>query len=262
MSLPAVIDAHHQLAPSGAVPSELDRLLSECGVAGAVLVQPEPSPDDARAALALAAEAKLAAGAVVGVDIESPGFPGVLDELADASMLRGICLDVSNRGDNHWLARDAVRSGLRETAGRGLSLDVVASPAQIPSVRALAEAIPDLRIALVHIGAPYIARGEREPWGVYMLNLAPLENVCLKLSGLLTLDAQPWSAARIKLFVEPVVRLFGYSRLMFGSDWPNPAPVAGYRQALEAVVEAASPMTDPQIEQILSATAADFYRLG
>ena len=262
MSLPPIVDSHLRLGAPDARPPELARLLPECGVESAVAVQPQPSMDETRAALALADGAPFVVGAVVWIDVESPSLADVLDEIGASPKLRGVCLSVDDRGDNHWLMKDDVRRGLREVAARGLSLDVIASPAQVPSVQALAEAAPELRIALAHLGAPYVARGEREPWGVYMLNLAPLRNVSVKLSGLIALDAQPnWSVAHLKLFVEPIVRLFGYSRLMFGSDWPS-SVAAGYRDVLQAAVEAAGPMTDPQLASVLAGSAAEFYRLS
>ena len=263
MNLPPIIDSHHRLNASAARPAALAALLAESGVERSVLVQPEPSLDGTRAALALADKAEFVAGAAVWADVESVALGALLDELGANPKLRGVCLPAHLQESNHWLAQDAVLAGLREVAKRGLSLDVIVEPRQIPSVRVLAEAVPDLRIALAHIGSPYIARGEREPWGVYILNLAAMRNVSVKISGLVTLDTQPdWNVAHLKLFVEPIVRLFGYSRVMFGSDWPAHTAVAGYQETLNAAIEAAGPMTEPQLAQVLGGAAAEFYRLG
>ena len=182
-------------------------------------------------------------------------------EAAASPKLRGVCLPAHVEDDNHWLTRDSVVAGLREVARRGLSADVIVEPRQLPSVRALAAALPDLAIALAHIGAPFIARSEREPWGVHMLNLAPLRNVTVKLTGLVTLDTRPWNAAHLRLFVEPLVRMFGFDRMMFGSDWPAHGAVATYAQVIDAAREAAGPMTDAQHAQLFGHTAAAFYRL-
>ena len=238
-------------------------MLAECGVERTVLVQPEPSLDATRAALELAGGVPWVAGASVWADVAAPDAGAVLDELGAHPKLRGLCLAVDGMEGNHWLTEESVVRGLREAAARGLSLDVIASPAQLPAVGALAAALPELRIVVDHLGGPPIGRGEREPWGVYMLNLAPLPNVSVKLSGLVTLDALPaWNVQRIRLFVEAVARLFGYSRMMFGSDWPAHKDAATYRQTLEAALEAAGPMTDAQAGLVLSGAAAEFYRLG
>ena len=260
MDLPPIVDAHRHAAPPDNA-GEFAALASSGGVQRTVLVQPEPSDEATDAALAAAAKDDLVAAAAVWVDVASRELGKTLKRLERSKKVRGLCLPAYRDEDNHWLTQPPVLAGLREAAKHGLSLDVIAEPRQIPSVRDLAEAVPDLRIALAHIGSPFIARSEREPWGVHMLNLASCANVSVKLSGLVTLDTEPWSTAHLKLFVEPMVRLFGYRRMMFGSDWPNHLAVATYEQALQATIDAAGPMTDSQLADVLGGTAAAFYRL-
>ena len=260
MELPPIVDAH--ILPETSASGDLAATLNAAAVRSAVLVQPEPSADAAVGALALADRTDLVSAAVVWADVTASDFGKTLEELERNRKFRGLCLPVSRETDNHWLAQPAVLAGLREVAERGMSLDVIVAPRQLPSVRALAEALPSLPIAVAHIGSPFIARSEREPWGVYMLNLGPCANVSVKISGLVTLDTEPWSAAHHKLFVEPVVRLFGYQRMMFGSDWPNHLAAASYEQTLGAAIEAAGPMTEPQIASLLGGTASAFYRLA
>ncbi len=260
MNLPPIVDAHRLPATPDAA-GAFAVLLAAGGVQRTVLVQPEPSDDVTNAALAAMAGDDLVAAAAVWVDVTSRDLGKTLKQLERNEKVRGLCLPAHREADNHWLAQPEVLAGLREAARRGLSLDVIVEPRQVPSVRALAEAIPELRIAVAHIGSPFIARSEREPWGVHMLNLAPCANVSVKLSGLVTLDTEPWSAAHLRLFVEPMVRLFGYRRMMFGSDWPNHLSVASYEQVLQATVEAAGPMTDAQLAAVLGGTATAFYRL-
>ena len=260
MDLPPIVDAH-RLTASPDVASGLAELLAASGVQRTVLIQPEPSDDATNAGIAAAAHDDLVAAAVVWVDVTSRNLGKALRQLERNRKVRGLCLPAYLEADNHWLTRPDVLQGLREAAKRSLSLDVIVEPRQVPSVRDLARTLPDLQIAVAHIGSPFIARSEREPWGVHMLNLAPCANVSVKLSGLVTLDTVPWSTAHLRLFVEPMVRLFGYRRMMFGSDWPNHLSVASYEQVLQGTIEAAGPMTDGQLADVLGATAAAFYRL-
>ena len=171
-------------------------------------------------------------------------------------------LTASNVADNHWLVTPDALRGLKAVADRGLAVDVQVEPRQLPSIGELAAAIPELRIVVAHIGSPFISRSEREPWGVYMLNVAPHDNVYAKLSGLQALDSMPWIVAHHRLFVESMVRRFGYDRLMFGSDWPEHLSVSSYQQVWGAALEAAGPMTARQREQLTSLTARSFYRLS
>ena len=261
MQLPPIVDAHRQLGGPDAPADALATLLAENGVERSVLVQPEPSEDASRAALDAAESDDFVAAAVVWADVASRDIDKTLGRISRARKLRGVCLPARLEEDNHWLTRPDVLRGLRAAAKRGLSLDVIVEPRQLPSVRDLAQEIPDLRIAVADLGSPFIGRGQREPWGVAMLRLAPMPNVFVKMSGLVSLDAEPWSAARIKLFVEPALRLFGCSRVMFGSDWPRHLERASYGEVVRAAVEAAAPTTDGQLADLLAATASSFYRL-
>jgi L-fuconolactonase len=179
----------------------------------------------------------------------------------ESSKVRAVAVRVADQPENHWLVRDDVLRGVRAAAERGLVLDIEIEPRQVPSVGRLAELVPELRIAIAHLGSPFIARSEREPWGVYMLNVAPNRNVYVKVSGLVMLDTELWKVAHHRLFVESVVRLFGYDRLMFGSDWPNHLSRATYGEVLEAAYDAAGPLTSRQAERLFRDTASEFYGL-
>ena len=259
-----VIDAHHQFAdgPPRSLPADLAPLLAEQGVVGTVLVQPVGSTEQTARAMSLAVDTDFVQAVVPWVDVTAKSLASTLDELAMNPKLRGVCLPASAEPDNHWLVRDDVLRGLAAVADRGLSLDVLVEPRQLPTVGDLADRLPGLPIAVCHLGAPSIGWGQREPWGVYMLNLAPRGNVVMKLSGLVTLDVRAWNVAHLRGFVEHVVRLFGYDRTMFGSDWPVHADVATYTQVMEATVGAAEPMTPAQRERLLAGTAREFYRIG
>ena len=57
--------------------------------------------------------------------------------------------------------------------------------AQMASAIELVRRCPEVRFVLDHIGKPMIAQGELEPWQSQLRQLAALENVCCKLSGLI-----------------------------------------------------------------------------
>jgi L-fuconolactonase len=257
-----VIDAHVRMPAWEAVWPELTTALGETGVERAVLIHPKASRVEAEVALRHADATETVGAAAVWVDVAAPEVTDVLDSLGGSPSFRGVALPVHAEADNHWLVSDDVVRGLRAVAERGLTLDVEVEPRQLPSVERLAELVPKLGIAVAHIGSPFIARSEREPWGVYMLNVAPHRNVRLKLSGLVSLDTEQASVAHQRLFVDSAVRLFGYERLMFGSDWPAHVARASYADVLAMTLEAAGPMTSSQREQLLSATARDFYRIS
>ena len=248
--------------PPRRLPADLAPLLAEQGVGSTVLVQPLASAEETDRAAELAAETGFVGAVVPWVDVTARSLGRRLDKLGATPKLRGVFVLASAEQDNRWLVRSDVLRGLGAVAERGLSVDVLVEPRQLPSVGELADRLPSLSIAVAHLGGPSIGWGQREPWGVYMLNLAPHRNVVMKLSGLLTLDSRPWNAAHLRGFVEHVVRLFGYERMMWGSDWPAHDGVATYAQAMESAIGAAEPMTTAQRERLLAGTAREFYRIG
>jgi L-fuconolactonase len=231
------------------------------GVDQVVLVG-APEADATRTLLELAARADEVVAVAAWVDVAAPDVAEQLASLMASPKLRSVALAIGGEVDNHWLVQPDVLRGLRLVAERGLCLDVEIEPRQLQSVGELAAEIPTLKIALAHIGSPFIARSEREPWGVHMLNVAPYKNVHAKVSGLMALDVQPWSVAHLRLFVESMVRMFGYERLMFGSDWPGHVELATYEQVREAALTAAGPMTEAQVGRLFGGTAQAFYGLS
>ena len=217
---------------------------------------------ESRSLLALAETADEVAAVAAWVDVTAKDVAEQLDSLAESPKLRSIALPVGGETDNHWLVQADTLRGLRLVAERGLCVDVEIEPRQVPSLGELAAAIPELRIVVAHIGSPFIARSEREPWGVHMLNVAPHKNVYAKVSGLAALDVQPWKVAHQRLFVESMVRRFGYERLMFGSDWPGHLAHAKFDEVREAALLAAGPMTDAQRDRLFGGTARAFYGIS
>ena len=226
------------------------------------LVASEPSDAATAEAIRRGQESPLVSAVAAWADLTVPGVGDALDKLKASPKVRAVAVRAAADADNHWLVRDDVVRGLRAAAERGLALDVEIEPRQVPSIGRLAELVPELRIAVAHIGSPFIGRSEREPWGVYMLNVAPFQNVFVKVSGLVTLDTQPWKVAHHKLFVSSVIRLFGYERMMFGSDWPNHLACATYDDVVDAAFDAAGPMTSQQADMLFRDTAARFYGLA
>lgn len=262
-SLPSeAIDAHVHSGSASADGETLSDVMAGGPLKRAVLVASEANAAASENALRSAAESPVVAVSTVWTDLTAADVGDALDKLTESAKVRGIAVCAAAEQENHWLVRDDVLNGMKAAAQRGLVVDVEIEPRQIPSVGRLAELVPELKIVVAHLGSPFIARGEREPWGVYMLNAAPHQNLFVKLSGLVTLDTAPWSVAHHRLFVGSLVRLFGYERLMFGSDWPAHLSRASYGEVIDAAFDAAGPMTSRQAEHLFRDTAAAFYQIS
>ncbi len=257
------VDAHARLSAEAYRESwDAYKASMESNCVDQVVLVGAPDAAASRSLLELAGTAGEIAAVAVWVDVKAEDLGEQLDALKASPKLRSVALPVRQEADNHWLVQEETLRGLRLVADRGLCLDVEIEPRQLPSIGELAKAIPGLRIVVAHMGSPFIGRSEREPWGVHMLNVAAHKNVYSKVSGLAALDVQPWSVAHQRLFVESMVRMFGYERLMFGSDWPGHVEFATEQQVRAAAAAAAGPMTVTQQESLFGGAARKFYGIS
>src|SRR6266480_4535978 len=117
---------------------------------------------------------------------------------------------------SHGRERARSRAGRRVLLSQGLGH----SP-QLREVTDLVRRCADTRFVLIHCGKPAIRHRRLELWRSDIACLAAQENVCCKLSGLLT-EAEPQRRRDEDLipYAASVVECFGTERVLYGSDWP------------------------------------------
>lgn len=119
-------------------------------------------------------------------------------------------------------------------------------------------ALPELRFVVDHVAKPPIASGELEPWAERLAEIAGLEHVSCKLSGLVTeADWDSWRAADVLPYAARVLEWFGEERLIFGSDWPVCTLAASY----DAVVALAELVVGKGNERVFGGNAELLYEL-
>ena len=265
---PGAVDAHctFRAAATDAdepfLPEHLAPLLEASGVERAIVVQTHPPDDDGDWLLDAADAAPFVAGVVAWLDLASPDALPRIERLAQRPKLKGIRCDLEREAANDRLLRDDAQPALSALAERELTLDLAVSTRHLRWLPELAARYPRLRFVVEGMARPRVDLGQTEPWGTMMRAAAACPNVWCKVSGFLTpgVDVRA-QTARLRPFVAPLVRTFGYERLMFGSDWPAGAQAAPYAQALAAAIEAVGPADPGQLRRFLAATAAACYRL-
>lgn len=246
-------------------PRDLQPLLEASGVDAVILVQTRSSLEETREFLAIAQETPFVAGVVGWVDLTSPA---VADQLADLKAgpggryLVGIRHQVHDEPDPDWLLRDDVQRGLQTVAEAGLAYDLLLRPRELPAAADVVRRFPQLRFVVDHLAKPPIASGEIDQWARLMAPLAEADNVWCKLSGMVTeADWKNWKPAHLKPYVDRVVDGFGYSRVLFGSDWPVCLLAAAYRQVKEALEEVLGELSEQQRQAVFGGNARQVYRL-
>jgi L-fuconolactonase len=151
--------------------------------------------------------------------------------------------------------------GVKAVGAAGLVFDLGLSAVDLPNAIRLAERCPDVQFVLDHAGKPLIEAGAVEPWREHVGALASLGNVTCKVSGLLTEAGPAWEASAIAPYVREVIELFGFGRVMFGSDFPVQNLVGSYAGWIDAAYAAVSDARDDELAQLFRMNARRVYRL-
>ncbi|MGI3903847.1 MAG: amidohydrolase family protein [Janthinobacterium lividum] len=161
---------------------------------------------------AIVASAPVEKGAAVAEDLE---------RLCALSRVKGIRRLIQSLPRAEDCVMPDFVAGVREVGRRGLTFDLCITHGQLASATELVRQCPEVSFVLDHMAKPPVASGRREPWTQEMRILAELPNVVVKLSGIVTeADHSGWTRDRLRPYVDHVVESFGFSRVLFGSDWP------------------------------------------
>ena len=277
-----IIDAHHHLWERGrfryswlkdapGIDSDYsirdyEAAIAGRGIAKSVFVQADVDSEfglqEARWALSLAEAEGPVEGVVAWAPVEESGLDEYLEKLGAHPRLKGIRRLIQGESDPEFCARPAFVEGVRKLAGYDLSFDLCVYHHQLPAVIRLVRQVPEVSFVLDHIGKPNIADGEMVPWKNHIDELAGLDNVVCKLSGVATeANWESWRVEDLRLYIDHIIDAFGCGRLMFGSDWPVSTLAVEYGRWLEIVQEATVGVSDAEKRRLFWETAADFYRL-
>jgi L-fuconolactonase len=244
------------------LPADLEPTLEQNQFDGSVVVQAAQVPEEAAWLLNLAAQHKSILGVVAWVDLKDANIGKVLDNLQKHPKFVGVRHLIHDEPDVRWMLQPEVVRGLKELERRRVPYDLLLRPPHLPYVPALIEKAPDLPMVVDHLAKPYIKEGIFEGWAQDMERIAKHPKLYCKVSGMITeADHQNWKAEQLTPYVQHVLKLFGFDRLMFGSDWPVCTLAGTWKQVLAAFTQALGAQDADERAKILGSTAAKFYGL-
>ncbi len=186
-----------------------------------------------------------------------------LEKQGDNPRLKGFRRLIQGEEDDGFAAREQVIGGVRRLGAAGFSFDLCIYHHQLSAVIELARQVPDTPLVLDHIGKPDIRGGRLDPWRQQIQELAAMDHVYCKLSGMTTeADFSSWTIDDLRPYAETVIDAFGFSRVMFGSDWPVSTQAVDYGRWIETVGELTSGASVGERDALMRGTATRFYRLG
>lgn len=181
-----------------------------------------------------------------------------LEELTSRSLVKGI-----RHGVNADLLEDAdFIKGVQLLAKHELSFDLNISSDLMPEAIRFIQQCSDTQFILDHMGNPRIKDQELNTWTSQMQELAKLENVCCKVSGIITkADPDHWKPDDLRPYVVTALETFGADRVMFGGDWPVVLLAGSYQDWLTALQDITETLSPSEKKRLFYANAEKVYRL-
>ncbi|MGA1618758.1 MAG: amidohydrolase family protein, partial [Pirellulales bacterium] len=203
------------------LPADLEAVAGPLQVTGSIVVQARQSLAESRWLLELAATHPFIRGVVGWVDLRCDTVADDLAPLAVEQNFVGVRHVVQDEPDPRFLLRDDFLRGLHTLHQFGLTYDLLVFPHQLPAAVELAGRLPEQPFVLDHLAKPPVKTGMLAGWEKDLRALARHDNVCCKLSGLVTeADWNDWQPDDFSRYFEVALEAFGPHRLMAGSDWP------------------------------------------
>jgi L-fuconolactonase len=242
------------------LPEDLQPLLRANGFDGSIAVQACQTIEETQWLLSLADKSDFIKGVVGWVDLCSTSLSAQLDSIAQHARLVGIRHVVQAEPDDEFMLGENFHCGIAHLAAYDLTYDLLLYPRHLPVAVKLVQRFPEQPFVLDHIAKPGIADGLLEPWARDIRELARYENVCCKLSGMVTESRwKQWKPEDFRPYLEVVFEAFGPQRLMIGSDWPVCTVSASYTETIVIVNDFIRQLEPALQEQIMGGNCASFY---
>jgi L-fuconolactonase len=187
---------------------------------------------------------------------------GELDQLCQHKILRSIRRLIQTQPDPEFCLRPDFIAGLKLLAPRDIAFDICIFHHHLPNVIKMVRQCPEVRFVLNHIGKPPIKAGGMDPWRQDLVELASLENVHCKISGVVTeADHQTWTREQIRPYIEHAIETFGFDRIMFGGDWHVLELASTYPEWVDIVDGITRGASETERRKLFRDNAISFYRL-
>ena len=216
------------------LPHHYKAITARLGVTGVVVVEASHWVEDNQWILDMAAGEPLIVGFSGNLDMREDSFEDHVNRFAANPLFRGIRARSLESTD---YSTPAVLRAAEILAEKDLQMDVNMGYYDMEHLLQLADAVPQLRIVINHIGAarPIDGVAANPEWADVMRRMAGRPNVFCKVSAVLQHSAvlpAPEGVDFYRPTLDVLWDAFGEDRLMYGSNWPNVEQIGPYSQEL------------------------------
>lgn len=241
---------------------ELEQQLNTAAIDGSIVVQARQSKEETIWLCELSQNNNNIKGVVGWLDLTSDTLEQDLESLKKYPKLKGF-RHVLQGETIEFMAQTSFIDGLRTLAKNGYKYDLLVYADQLPAAIEMISKVPELEVVIDHIAKPNIKTGEKfDAWYNAMAKLAQNPKVYCKISGMVTeAHWQNWKEEDFLPYLSAVHKLFGASRLMFGSDWPVCLVSASYQDVITIVESYFNTLDISENKNVWGQTAINFYQL-
>ncbi|HET9503018.1 MAG TPA: amidohydrolase family protein [Hymenobacter sp.] len=245
------------------LPDDLQPILAQHRLDGCVVVQSDQTPAENVFQLANADAHAFVKGVVGWVNLQADNVAERLDYYRQFAKLKGFRHVLQGEPDRALMLRPAFQRGIAELGPRGFTYDLLILPDQLGYAAELAAAFPNQPFVVDHIAKPPIRAQEIDAWMRDIRALAAHENVCCKVSGMVTeADWQHWEPEDFRPYLDVVFAAFGPQRVLYGSDWPVCNVAGGYARAISILEDYMRPFSAAEQALFWGDNAVRFYGLA
>ena len=145
----------------------------------------------------------------------------------------------------------------------GRPFDLCLLARQLPIGLRIAKGCPDLQFVLDHCGNPDVGTGTLGPWRDDVAALARLPNVACKVSGIIAnAGSSAWTVEDLRPYVEHIIDVFGWDRVVWGSDWPVCTLTGDLTRWVAATRALVATASQDEQDRLLSRNAKRIYGLA
>lgn len=186
-----------------------------------------------------------------------------LDHLRDRHpMVKGIRRMIEFQPDPDFALRPDFQAGVRMLRDYDFSFEVNVHHSQMDKAVALSRAVEGVRLVLNHAGKPPIRDRLREPWAGYLRAFAENPETWCKLSDLpVEADHAIWTGDDLRFYIDEVVEVFGFKRMIFAFDWPVCTQAVTPRRWIDLLDRHFAGVAEEDLRAFYAGNAKRVYRL-
>ncbi|WP_196258667.1 amidohydrolase family protein [Pelagibacterium limicola] len=199
-------------------------------------------------------------GAIASCRPENKGFDAFLDRVTTLGEVKGL-RRILHQSPNELSQSELFAANIRKLAARDLSFDLCVRADQLPVGMALIDKAPEVQFVLDHCGVPDIVGDDFQAWRGAITEIARRPNLAAKLSGIVAYAGADWTLADLKPYAEHVIAVFGWDRVVWGSDFPVCTLFADLKRWVEATHALLAGASEDEKARLLHRNAERIYKL-